>query len=518
MFESSPVLWVLVVPALGAIAIGALGGRGQGIARALAMMAMLLVLALSLRTFFSFDATGDMHCFDFHAAWMPSLGIPFHVGVDGFNIYLLLLGAILFPVVLASSWNAPEMQRPLYLALLLILEASLLGTFLAQNLILFFVFWETVLIPMGILILVFGGQDRYRAAIAFFMYTLAGSVLLLVAVIALGAEAWRQTGSWSFELSVLYNLQLDERKQMFVFVAILLACAVKCPLVPFHSWLLPAYYEAPSSASAIMSGALSKMGALGILKLALPLAPQAAATAGPYVIGLSVISILYGAFLALNQENYKKLVAYSSLSHMGYVVLGIFTFHEASIHGSMLQMLSHAMAGAGLFLLLGKLEEQRVPLDAHGVELATHAPRFAVLLMLFVLTSLALPLTSGFTAEFLVLFGTFLHGLQEWRAGMGAGVLFLALLACLGIVLGAAYMLQFARAILFDKAQGAQPVRDLRLAELLPFAVPLALILWIGIAPAMLMSKVQATVTQLSAPGDATHALARRQREEAHGH
>jgi NADH-quinone oxidoreductase subunit M len=497
MTEGAGLLLILLVPAFGALTVAGFANRSAWVARSVAMAAMLIVLVLSLRIFVDYGA-GDAARFNFDSLWMPSLGVAFHVRVDGFNVYLLLLGAILFPLALACSWKSAQVRRPLYLALFLILESSLLGTFLAQDLLLFFVFWETVLIPMGILILVFGARHRYQAAMTFFIYTLGGSVLLLAAVIALGAQALQQTGSWSFELDVLYGLKLGWHMQLFVFIAIMLACAVKCPLVPFHSWLPSAYYEAPASASALMAAAMSKMGALGILKLAVPLAPDVAEAASPYMVTWAVISILYGALLALQQENYKKLVAYSSLSHMGYIVIGIFSFQPASIQGSMLQMLSHAMAAAGLFLLLGMLEQRRGADYLRVGALASSAPRFAVVLMAFVLTSLALPLTSGFTAEFMILFGAFIHGLAQWRSGSEA-LLIMVVLASLGMVLGATYMLKFARALVFDKRADSAPVRDLSAAELLPFALPLLLILWVGIAPGAFITRTLGVATQLSA-------------------
>ncbi|HEY5807401.1 MAG TPA: NADH-quinone oxidoreductase subunit M, partial [Povalibacter sp.] len=484
---------------LGAAGVAAFS-RGTGeAARAVAMIAMLIVLITALRIFLAYDATTDAAHFELDVPWMPSLGIRFHVGVDGFNIYLLLVAAVLFPVALAASWTAAVSRRPLYLALLLILQMSLLGTFLAQNLVLFFVCWETVLIPMGILILVFGGRERYRAAMTFFMYTLAGSILLLAAVITLGAEALHQTGHWSFELNVLYGLELDRSLQMFVFVAIVLACLVKCPLAPFHSWLIPAYYEAPPVASALMSGAMSKMGALGLLKLAVPLAPDVAVELAPYLVALAVINIVYGALLALREKSYKKIIAYASLSHMGYIVLGIFTFEHTSIQGSMLQMLSHAMVTPGLFLILGILEQQRGPAYASTNALASSAPRLAVMFTAFVLVSVAVPLTSGFVAEFLILFGAFVHGLATWRAADGAQLLVLAVIASLGMVLGAAYMLRFTRSILFGKADPTATVHDLRLREAASLAVPLLLAFWIGIAPASIIAKTRGVVSDLSA-------------------
>jgi len=492
-------LLLVAVPLLGAVAVSATPRARATIARGWTMGAMLAVLALSLRILLAFDAARDPQPFDFDVRWMPSLGVNLHLGVDGFNIYLVVLAALLFPVVLASTWKTLHAKHRLYLALLLILQSALLGTFLSQNLVLFFVFWEAVLIPAGVLILVFGGGERRRAAMTFFLYTVAGSVLLLAAVIALGAQSAQQTGRWSFELDTLYGLDLDWKTQAFVFVAIMLACAVKCPLVPFHSWLPLAYCEAPAPVTALLAGALSKMGAFGILKLAIPLAPDVALAAGPAMAALAVISILYGAVLALREQDYKRLVAYSSLSHMGYVVLGFFAFQQASIHGSMLQMLSHGVAVAGLFLLIGLVETERGAPRNRVKGLAASAPRFAVLIMLFVLTTVALPLTSGFTAEFLILLGAFSQGLLLLANGSGSLMLVVAILASSGMVLGATYMLRFARVVVFGGDTGERrTVPDLRIGETAPFAVLLLLVLWIGIAPAWLMEKVQAVASGVS--------------------
>jgi len=466
------------------------------------MAAMLVVLFAALRVFLAYEPGVGTGPFDLNLPWMPALGINLHFAVDGFNVYLVLLAALLFPAVLGCTWNSPHSSRRLYLVLVLILEASLLGTFLSQNAVLFFVFWEAVLIPAGLLILVYGGERRRSAAITFFLYTMAGSVLLLAAVIALGVEALRQTGSWSFELAVLYGLRLDWNLQVFVFAAIMLACLVKAPLVPFHAWLPLAYFEAPPAVTALMAGALSKMGAYGILKLALPLAPDVAAAAGPTVAALAVMSLLYGAVLALRETDYKKLVAYSSLSHMGYVVLGLFSFREAAIHGALLQMLSHGVAVAGLFALLGMLEQRLGPGYRSVTALSTAAPRFAIGLMLFVLTTVALPLTSGFTAEFLILFGAFAQGLAAWQAQAGPLLLIAALVAVTGMVLGATYMLRFARAILFGArpGTGTDRIADLRPVEVASLLPLLVVILVLGVAPAAVMSKVQTVATQFGSP------------------
>jgi NADH-quinone oxidoreductase subunit M len=351
-----------------------------------------------------------------------------------------------------------------------------------------------------VLILVFGGSERRRAATAFFLYTLAGSVLLLAAVIALGAECAQQTGRWSFELAVVQRLDLSWRMQLFVFVSIMLACAVKCPIVPFHSWLPLAYCEAPPSVTALMAGALSKMGAFGILKLAIPLAPQIAVAAAPSMAALAVLSILYGAVLALREPDYKRLVAYSSLSHMGYIVLGLFAFQQTAIHGSLLQILSHGVAVTGLFLLIGKFAPAEVSSPARVQGLAATAPRLAVLMMLFVLTSVALPLTSGFTAEFLILLGAFTQGLRDVELGSGSTMLVSAIVASSGMVLGATYMLRFARAAVFGGADAERTHgRDLRLREAAPFAALLLVVLWIGLAPGSLMEKASGVASTLPA-------------------
>lgn len=500
MLENLAPLLLLALPAAATVVVATASRSAFGLAtaRVATFAAMLGVLALALWMFGLFDSAGSAPRFDYHTPWLAGLGVDFHFGVDGFNLYLVLLTAVLFPVVLACTWSNPRTQRPLFLGLVLVLEAALLGTFLAQNLILFFAFWEAVLIPMGILILVFGGERRRDAAVSFFMYTLAGSVLLLAAVIALGAEAFRQNGAWSFELDLLLRLQLDWSFQVFVFVAIMLAAAVKCPLVPFHSWLPLAYYEAPASGTALMAGALSKMGAFAMLRLAVPFAPDVAAVAAPYVVLVAVMSIVYGAVLALRQEDPKKLVAYSSLSHMGYIVLGIFSFQDSALHGAMLQILSHAMSVTGLFLLLGMLEERYGAAYRGLGGLSSVAPRFAVLFMLFVLASLALPLTSGFTAEFLILLGAFTQGLAAWHAQAGSLLLVLAIVATTGMVLGAAYMLRLARALLFGDASSSRGVQDVSLRAVAPLALPLVFIVWIGVAPAGFMSKVEGALAEVT--------------------
>lgn len=490
MPDPSPVALLLALAFGGAVLVP-LSGRG---ARYVAMLAMLAILAVAGRMVLDF---GDGASFAWDVGSLAALGVRLRFGVDGFNLYPLLLTALLAPVVLACVWGTDEGRSRLFASLLVALEAALLATFLAQDLLVLFVAWEAVLIPMTLMILVFGGADRRGAALTFFVYTMAGSVLFLAAVIVLGVESRAQTGRWSFDLAVLQGLRLDAGRQAFVFWAIALACAIKSPLVPFHAWLPRAYGAASFAGTALMAGVLSKMGAYGFLRLAIPLAPEAAAAAAPVMVALAVASILYGALLALGERDLKRLVAYASLSHMGYIVLGAFGFTAVGVHGALFQTLSHGVTVAGLFLALGLLEQRGGAAWRHLDALAARAPRLAVVTMLFVLASLALPLTSGFTAELLVLLGAFGRGLAAWRAEAGIGLLASAVLASLGVVLGAGYMLRFARMLVFGGASGQPPLPDLSLREAAALAPLLLVVLAVGVRPAPLMAKVEPAVAAI---------------------
>lgn len=487
------------LPLLGALLLIAVGSavivpvlRPAALARAVTLGAMLAMLWCALRIFADFDGSVGAPTVAFE--WTPFAALRF--GVDGYNLYLLLLTALLFPVVLLAIWHTPHATSRLHLGLLLALQAGLFGTFAAQNLLLFFVFWEAVLIPMLLLILVYGGPARRRAALTFFMVTMAGSVLLLAAVILLGALHWHQTGTWSFDYDALSALHLAPWVQWFVFGAVALACAIKCPIVPFHAWLPLTYREASTAGTALMAGVLSKMGAYGFLRLAVPFAPDVAPLAAPWMMGLAAVSIVYGAIAALRQSRPGDVVAYSSLSHMGFIVLGIFAFQTTALQGALLQMLSHGVVASGLFLLLGLLEQRA---DAGGA-LALRAPRLAVATMLLVLASLALPLTSGFTAEFFILLGAFSEGWAAWQAQAGVLRLAAALLATTAVVLGATYMLRLARTLLYDAPPSGAGARlaDLGGREALAIAPLLAVVLALGVWPAPWIAKTAQVTAQLS--------------------
>ncbi|RNC68503.1 MAG: NADH-quinone oxidoreductase subunit M [Desulfuromonadales bacterium] len=498
MPESLTILLLLTLPLAGALLVGVLPARNSILPRIVAMASMLVVLVLAAGLFYNFDGTIAGEPLGLNVPWIASLGVNLHLAVDGLNAYFLLLTALLFPVVLGSAWRTREAQFTLYLALLLVLEASLFGTFLAQNLMIFFVFWEAVLIPMCLLILAFGGEQRRQAAMTFFLYTLVGSVLLLAAVLLLGVEGLHQTGRWSFEFGHLEQLHLGWETELFVFCSIVLACAIKCPLFPFHSWLPLSYCEAPFSGTALMAGVLSKMGAFGILKLALPLCPEVSAVMAPYLEMLAVASIVHGAVIALRQEDFRRLVAYASLSHMGYIVLGIFSLQNTAMHGALFQVLSHGVTVVGLLLVLSVLE-QRLGTSWRQVNaLATSAPHLAIVLMLFILASVALPLTSGFTSEFMILFGAFQHAMAAWTSGALPIQLGAVVVAATVMVLSAGYMLRFGRTILFGESSCGTPLWDLNLREAMVFFPLLLVIVWIGIWPNPIMTRVGPAVSRLT--------------------
>lgn len=482
---------VLVVAPAAAAAVAAL--LRPRAARLLALATMLVVAGLAGAALV--DLAGTMP----ELATATTAGRWF--GVDAANAAFLLLTALAFPAVLAGAWDAPEMDDRLYITQLLLLESALLGTFLAQDLLVLFVLWEAALLPMLLMIVTRGGADRIRAALTFFLYTMAGSVPFLAAVILLGAEARSATGAWSFDLATLQALPLDAGTQTFVFAAIAFACAIKSPVFPLHGWLPLAYGTAPASATALMAGVLSKMGAFGLLRLAIPLAPLAATRFAPAAIVLGAASLLYGAVLALRQRRPRALVAYASLSHMGYIVVGAFTLTAVGMQGALLQVLSHGFAVTGLFLIVGLLERRAGADDEHVSSLAARAPRLATVLMLLIFASIALPSTSGFTAEFLVLLGTFQRGLADWQADRPA-VLVAAVCASAGIVLGATYMLRFARAHVFGgagEAPASAGFADLGARDLVVASALLGAILWLGLWPAPVMRLAQPAVDRIVA-------------------
>jgi NADH-quinone oxidoreductase subunit M len=455
---------------------------------AFAVAAVDFVISLAL--FFTFQSDSAQMQFVEHVAWVESLGISYHLGVDGISLFLVLLTTLLSPIAILSSWTAITDKVKDYMVFMLLLETGMIGVFVALDLFLFFVFWEATLIPMYFLIGRWGGARRIYAALKFFLYTFAGSALMLVAILVLYFMNARATGQPTFDLLQLLQFEVPVAAQTWLFLAFALGFAIKVPLFPFHTWLPDAHVEAPTAGSVILAGVLLKMGAYGFARFCLPLFPEASVTFVPLMSVLAIIGIVYGALVALSQRDVKSLVAYSSVSHLGFVVLGIFTLNAQGVSGGILQMVNHGLSTGALFLLVGMLYERRHTrlLEDFG-GLWKQLPIFGLFLLIVTLSSIGLPGLNGFVGEFTILVGTF-----------RANVVY-AVLAALGIILGAWYMLTMFRRVMhgpLDKPANRE-LEDLSTREIAVLVPIVVLIFLIGVFPNLFFNKMGASVTALLA-------------------
>ncbi len=492
MADSTLLSLVLYLPVAGMFAVAAVPAGREGAVRALTLGAMLLQFALSLVLYAHFDPAVPGLQAATHAPWIPAWGVTYSIGLDGYNILLVLLTTFLGPLVTAGAFSAITKDVKLFYAMVFLIQFAMLGTFVAQDLFLFYLFWETMLIPMFLMIGIWGGERRIYATIKFFLYTAFGSILMLAAVIYLVYSLWATTGITSFAFADLYKARLPLEAQQWLLAAFALSFAIKVPMVPFHTWLPDAHVEAPTAGSVILAGVLLKMGTYGFLKLGFPLFPDATRLAVPLLSTLAVVSIVYGACLALVQEDIKKIIAYSSISHLGYVMLGLVSLDLLGIQGAIVQMVSHGLVAAGLFLMVGMIYER-----CHTRELAAYGglakllPVYSVFFLILTLASVGLPTTSGFTGEFLVLMGAFAAG---WRdsAGGSSYALWVAAAAVSGVVLGALYMLRFAQRFLFGAERVPHgPVGDLNLREGAILAAIVAAVFWLGLFPDSAMKRTE---------------------------
>jgi len=482
---------VTFLPALGGLGLALVPRRRSDLARVVALAIAVAVFALAVPLYLTFDGGRADPQFEERAGWMPTLGVSYHIGVDGISLLLVLLTAFLSPLALASAWRAVEERTKEFGIAMLILETGMIGVFVSLDLFLFYVFWEAMLIPMYFVIGVWGGPDRIYAAIKFVLYTLVGSLLMLVAILALYWQHGAATGVYTFDLPVLSRYVLAPGlAQDLMFLAFALAFAIKVPLFPFHTWLPDAHVEAPTAGSVILAGVLLKMGTYGFLRFCLPLFPDASIRFAPWVFALAVIGIIYGAWVSTVQPDLKKLVAYSSVSHLGFVMVGLFTLTAQGLVGGIIQMINHGLSTGALFLMVGMIYERRhTRLIADFGGLWRVIPAFSALFLIVSLSSLGLPGLNGFVGEFLILVGAF----QVNRL--------VAALATSGIVFAAVYLLWMCQRVIFGPVTHPENRRlaDLSAREWAVLAPALALIVWIGVYPVAFTGKTEASVEALIA-------------------
>jgi NADH-quinone oxidoreductase subunit M len=504
-----PILSLITwLPLVGGLVIMSVRGDEETVAsnaRWTALWTSLIVLALSLVLWVKFDQADGGFQFVEDVRWLPEYGVGYKMGVDGISVLFVLLSTLLTPICVLASWDAITRSVREYMLTFLILETMMVGMFCALDFVVFYIFFEGVLIPMFLIIGIWGGPRRVYSAFKFFLFTLAGSVLMLLALLAM----WFQAGT--SDITVLLKTQFPPAMQTWLFLAFLASFAVKVPMWPVHTWLPDAHVEAPTAGSVILAAVLLKMGAYGFLRFSVPMLPQASAEFAPLIFTLSVVAVIYTSLVALAQEDMKKLIAYSSVAHMGVVTIGIFTFNVQGVQGALFQMLSHGVVSGALFLIVGVVYDRIHSRDiARYGGLADRMPKYALVFMLFTMAANGLPGTSGFIGEFLVIVGAL--QVNFWLAVLGG----------LGMILGAAYMLYLYRRVIFGRLTKAElrGILDLSPREVAVFAPLVVLTLWMGVYPSsftgffdaavaqMVQHHAQAMAAPLAAPGTTAVKLA----------
>ena len=480
--------WLSVItfaPMIGVLFILLIRGNPEVTARntrAVALWTSLITFAVSMGIWVKFDNAIVGFQFEEKAVWMESLGLAYHLGVDGISMFFILLSTLLTVLCIAASWISITDRVKEYMISFLVLETLMIGMFSALDLVLFYVFFEGVLIPMFLIIGVWGGPRRNYAAFKFFLYTLVGSVLMLLAILTMIFE------SGTADITKLLNHDFPVSLQPWLWLAFFASFAVKVPMWPVHTWLPDAHVEAPTAGSVILAGVLLKFGGYGFLRFSLPMFPIASADFTPFIFGLSVIAIIYTSLVALAQEDMKKLIAYSSVAHMGFVTMGCFAANQQGIEGAIIQMLSHGVVSAALFLVVGVVYDR-----VHSREISTYGglvhrmPFYALIFMVFMLASVGLPGTSGFVGEFLILIGTF--QVNSWVALLGAT----------GVIIGAAYMLYLYRRVIFGELtkEDLKKILDVSPREIAVFAPLIFIVFFMGIYPIPFLDVMHSSVENL---------------------
>ena len=485
-----PILTALIaLPIVGAFALLAFKDdhEHESIIRNAALGVSLLVFAVTLLLWAQFDSSSaEFQRVERHA-WIPAFGISYAVGVDGISLLLIVLTGFLTPIALLCSWESVHKKLRAFCMVVLLLESAMIGVFVSLDLFLFYVFWDAMLIPMYFLIGIWGYDRRVYASIKFLLYTMAGSVLMLLAILGMAGLYATATGHYSFDLLALYTLTVPSHLQFWFFLAFALAFAIKVPLFPFHTWLPDAHVEAPTAGSVILAGVLLKMGTYGLLRFAFPLFPEAAAYFAPYLALLAVIGIIYGALVAMVQPDMKKLVAYSSVSHLGFVVLGIGSMNTQGVQGAVYQMLNHGISTGGLFLIVGMLSDRRhTRLISEYGGLKHVTPRLVAAFLIITLASIGLPGLNGFVGEFLILLGAF-----AWNPTLAA-------FAATGVILSATYMLwMFQRVNYGPITEKNKALPDLKPREWALLIPVIALSIVMGVLPNLFLKPMAPSIERL---------------------
>lgn len=485
---------ILALPLVGAILVMLVPKDEAALARGFGLGFSLLTFAISLGILGYFKSSYGGYQLVVDQPWIPGLGAHFKLGVDGISLWLIILTTFSTPIVILSAYKAIDKKVREFIACMLILEVGMLGAFLSLDLFLFYIFWEVMLIPMYLLIGIWGGHRRIYASIKFVIYTMVGSLLMLVAIFYVYASYGAVTGEYTTDLEKLQTLVLPHTAQIWCFAAFAVAFAIKVPLFPLHTWLPDAHVEAPTAGSVILAGVLLKFGIFGFLRFAMPMFPYGSSVVGPYIAVLAVVGIIYGAFVAFAQDDVKKLVAYSSVSHLGFCALGIFALNHKGIEGSIFAMLSHGLTTSGLFLAIGMLYERR-----HTRRLAEYGglwaqmPVFAGMFLIVTLGSAGLPGLSGFVGEFLTIFGAFTAdpSLLPVPRLLGA-------LAASGVIFGAVYLLYMFQRMMFGPItrDANKHLPDLTGREIVVFLPLVALIFVMGLAPRPFLAASESAVSR----------------------
>ena len=488
-----PILTSLIaLPLAGAILLLFVRGDEEQSApavRKIALTISLLVFAESLLLWSRFNpASGDFQFVERHA-WIPAFGIDYFIGVDGISLLLLVLTGFLTPLALLSSWGSVHKKTKAFSIFVLLLESAMMGVFVSLDLFLFYVFWDAMLVPMYFLIGIWGYERRVYAAIKFILYTMTASVLMLLAILGMAAlHASTHGGQYSFDLLKLYELNVPSHLQIWFFLAFAVAFAVKVPLFPFHTWLPDAHVEAPTAGSVILAGVMLKMGTYGLVRFAFPLFPLAANFFAPYIATLAVIGIIYGALVAMVQPDMKKLVAYSSVSHLGFVVLGICAMNTQGVQGAVYQMLNHGISTGGLFLIVGMLSDRRhTRVIAEFGGLKKVMPRLVAAFLIVTLSSIGLPGLNGFVGEFLILLGAFRYDPR------------LAAFAATGVILSATYMLWMFQRVNYGPITNEKnaTLADLRPREWAVIVPIIAIAILMGVVPNLFLRPIEPAVERM---------------------